>query len=123
MRPAPNALIEPFRVRVPGRPALPGTNNGDFAFRHKDNWLCVVASDGGGWDHVSVSLVDRCPTWEEMCYIASLFFTDQEWLIQYRPEERQYINCHPHCLHWWRPQGIELPHPPAWMVGPKKGVK
>ena len=24
---------------------------------------------------------------------------------------------HPYCLHIWRPQRIEIPRPPKWMVG------
>lgn len=41
--------------------------------------LKVVASSGEipvsqGWDHVSVSLPNRCPTWEEMCKVKDLFF-------------------------------------------------
>ena len=35
--------------------------------------LRVLFSDGLGWDHVSVSLADRCPTWAEMCFIKDLF--------------------------------------------------
>lgn len=31
------------------------------------NPLNVVWSFGGGWEHVSVSLRKRTPTWEEMC--------------------------------------------------------
>jgi hypothetical protein len=29
-------------------------------------FLHCVASNGGGWDHVSVSLPNRCPNWIEM---------------------------------------------------------
>ncbi len=36
--------------------------------------LHVLASDGGGWDHVSVSRVNRCPNWPEMEYVKRLFF-------------------------------------------------
>ena len=43
--------------------------------------LRVIASDGvlapdevKGWEHVSVSLPDRCPTWEEMCRVKDLFW-------------------------------------------------
>lgn len=31
--------------------------------------LAVIASDGDGWEHVSVSLPTRCPTWDEMCRV------------------------------------------------------
>ncbi|MCX8016968.1 MAG: hypothetical protein N2690_03550, partial [Rhodocyclaceae bacterium] len=31
--------------------------------------LRVIASHEDGWEHVSVSRPDRCPTWEEMCRV------------------------------------------------------
>lgn len=36
--------------------------------------LMVIASQGAGWDHVSVSRVNRCPNWPEMEKIRRLFF-------------------------------------------------
>jgi hypothetical protein len=78
--------------------------------------LMAVASSGGGWDHVSASRKDRCPTWEEMCRVKDLFFNDDEWAVQYHPPRKANINAHPYCLHLWRPQGIEIPTPPEWMV-------
>lgn len=123
MYPEPNALIEPFRVRMPGWPYLPGTNNGHFCCRYNGAVLHVMASDGGGWDHVSVSLSHRCPTWEEMCYVASLFFRDSETLVQFRAKRSEYVNYHPYCLHWWRRQAVEHELPPSIFVGPKKGAR
>lgn len=35
----------------------------------KPGAIAIIASWGGGWEHVSVSLARRCPTWEEMCII------------------------------------------------------
>lgn len=77
----------------------------------------VVISNGGGWEHVSVSLKGRCPRWQEMCYIKSLFWDDEEVVIQYHPKKSEYINLHPYCLHLWKPIGIEIPTPPKEMVG------
>ena len=34
--------------------------------------MAIIASWGGGWEHVSVSLRNRCPTWEEMCRVTVL---------------------------------------------------
>lgn len=77
----------------------------------------VIATSGEGWDHVSVSLPHRCPTWDEMSMIAGIFFEDHERLVQYRPPASEYVNNHPYCLHWWRPLDADLPHPPAGLVG------
>lgn len=81
--------------------------------------LFVIVSDGMGWDHVSVSVKDeeRCPTWEEMCFIKGLWFEPSEVVIQYHPDERDYINLHEYCLHLWRPQKRKLPTPPRTLVG------
>jgi len=81
----------------------------------------VVWSNGGGWDHVSVSFPSRCPTWNEMCRVKQLFFRPDEVVIEYHPAESEYVNMHPFCLHLWRPQEDMIPTPPSWMVGAKKG--
>lgn len=77
-----------------------------------------IASDGGGWDHVSVSPWNqkRCPTWEEMCAIKDMFFEPEETVIQYHPPHSEYVNNHPYCLHLWRPTDQEIPRPPKQFV-------
>lgn len=86
--------------------------------------LRIIASrastvEGADWDHVSVSLATRCPTWGEMCVVKDLFFEPKDWCVQYHPAEADYVNCHPYCLHIWRPTVAALPTPPSWLVGPK----
>ena len=76
----------------------------------------VIASDGEGWDHVSVSRSNRCPNWTEMSHIKHLFFKDEEFAIEYHPPKADHINIHPYCLHLWRPQTSPFPFPPKWMV-------
>jgi hypothetical protein len=78
--------------------------------------LIVIASNGGGWDHVSVSRRNRCPNWFEMEYIAERFFKENEYAIQYHVPKSDHINIHPYTLHWWRPQELELLLPPKIMV-------
>ena len=77
----------------------------------------VVFSWGDGWDHVSVSYPDRCPTWDEMCKAKDIFFRDDECVIQFHPPKAEYVNVHPYCLHLWKKQNAELLMPPKWMVG------
>lgn len=76
----------------------------------------VIASSGEGWDHVSASFPDRTPSWDEMAKIKRLFFKDDEAAFQLHVPVTQHINCHPHCLHLWRPLSGEIPVPPSWMV-------
>ena len=79
--------------------------------------LFVIASTGFGWDHVSVSTRTRCPTWGEMEYVKRMFFEDHETAMQLHVPPSDHVNCHPYCLHLWRPQEFEIPRPPPEFVG------
>lgn len=92
-------------------------NNGFFQIPFEGRLLNVMASDGMGWDHVSVSLQNRCPNWREMSYVKSLFWDDSETVAQFHPKKSEYINNHPHCLHLWKQQGVEFELPPSITVG------
>jgi hypothetical protein len=93
-------------------------NNGAFCIPTPDAvFLNVIASHGGGWEHVSVSTPLRVPTWDEMCFIKDMFWDDTDCVVQYHPPKADYVNQHPHCLHMWRPLNGKLPRPPKWMVG------
>jgi hypothetical protein len=94
-------------------------NNGAFEYWHGGNRIRVIASDGEGWNHVSVSLAHRTPTWEEMCFIKDKFWDEEDQVIQFHPPKSQYVNYHPYTLHLWQPIGVEIPLPPSIMVGPK----
>lgn len=78
--------------------------------------LRIIASNGGGWDHVSVTRLDRCPTWEEMEHVKRMFFRDNETAMQLHVPLKNHINVHPYCLHLWRPQNKTIPLPPKGMV-------
>jgi hypothetical protein len=78
--------------------------------------LRVIASNGGGWDHVSVSLENRCPTWGEMEQVKRELFRDNETAFQLHVPPSDHINYHPFCLHLWRPQTGAIPRPPANMI-------
>jgi len=78
--------------------------------------LRIIVSTGDGWDHVSVSLRHRVPSYEEMVMVADLFFEDWEVAVQYRVAKRDHINIHSYVLHWWRPLEATLPLPPPELV-------
>lgn len=94
-----------FNVTVPWRPPY-GYGR---VFR-------VIASSGLGWDHVSVSLPDRCPTWDEMEFIKRTFFKPDEVAMQLHLPPADHINRHPYCLHLWRPHAVAIPLPPKISV-------
>ncbi len=81
--------------------------------------IFVIASSGHGWDHVSVSLPNRCPNWLEMDYVKRMFFRDDETAMQLHVPPGDHIDMHPYCLHIWapHPETGAIPMPPSFMVG------
>lgn len=94
-------------------------NNGAFNFKIWSKNIAAVASDGMGWEHVSVSMVHETPCWNIMCKIKDLFWDEEDCVIQYHPPKSEYVNAHHHCLLLWRPIGIVFPRPDPIMVGPR----
>lgn len=93
-------------------------NNGAFeANLKRGQSVFIIASDGAGWEHVSVSRQDRCPTWDEMCQVKDLFWDKEDCIIQYHPPHSVYVDNHKFCLHLWRPIGIQVPIPETILVG------
>lgn len=90
---------------------------GAYSLMLGKNKFTIIASFRGEWDHVSVSNLNRCPTWEEMSFIKDIFFKDDEAAVQYHPKKNDYINLHKYCLHMWRPQKEHIPTPNKYMVG------
>ena len=81
--------------------------------------LNFIMSWGAGFEHCSVSMPARCPSWEQMCSIKELFWRDDECCMQLHPPKENYVNNHPYCLHIWKPINQEIPQPPSIMVGLK----
>ena len=57
---------EKFRIRTGPLASTAAIGNAgafDIRLPHGQRLFCI-ASDGAGWEHVSVSRSDRCPTWE-----------------------------------------------------------
>lgn len=92
--------------------------NGAFKVFVGGKLFFVIASSGGGWEHVSVHPKNqkRCPTWEEMCAVKDMFFEPEEAVMQLHPAHSEYVNIHPYCLHLWRPLEREIPLPPVKFV-------
>lgn len=91
--------------------------NGVFkVFVSGKSFICI-ASNGGGWEHVSVSRPNaKIPTWEEMCAIKDMFFREEEVVVQYHPKKSEYVNIHEGCLHLWRPTNETMLMPPKSYV-------
>jgi len=120
--------LEKGRVMTgPMRSTAEDGPNGVFMFKNQQgSHIRLIASDGMGWEHVSVSLLSMganqeitiiLPTWETMCFVKSLFWDEEECVIEYHPPKSRYVNVHPGVLHLWRPcEGPGIPMPPLIMV-------
>lgn len=110
--------LDEFRVFIAGLSVAVDSHNGIFRIMLKSSRLMfnVIASDGDGWDHVSVSTNYRCPRWNEMKEIKDMFFDEEETVVQFHPKKSEYINNDPYCLHMWRLQNYDFPKPPEYMV-------
>lgn len=116
----------PERFRAPDKRGIPHSaldgNNGAFAIPAfvPGRPLWAIASDGGGWEHVSVSVDGRktaIPNWEEMDYVCRIFWDSEDVVMQIHPARSQHVNLHPGCLHLWRPIHATIPLPDPRMVG------
>lgn len=94
----------------------------------QDTWALTLASCGNEivpWDHVSArigvkkyhgKMVERCPSWDEMCLLKDIFWDDTECVMQLHPKAADYVNHHPFVLHLWKPHNLEIPMPPKISV-------
>jgi hypothetical protein len=102
-------------------------NNGAFKIptpaKFGIKYLFIIASDGLGWEHVSVHVTKGneilTPLWDDMVYVKELFWDPEDVVMQLHPRASEYVNNHPHTLHLWRPVIADIPTPPSILVGVK----
>lgn len=116
---------EDFRVTKEQHPQLGSDstigNNGFFVFGAFGYEIYCQASDGLGWEHVSVQINRRrTPTWEVMSAVKGLFWDDEDRVVQFHPPKSEYINNHPFVLHLWRAIDLDFPFPESILVGVKE---
>ena len=83
-----------------------------------DEKLKCIASNGAGWDHVSISIEgnNRTPSWAEMEFVKRAFFNPTEVVVQLHVAEEDHLSIHPHVLHLWRKHDFIQPLPPKMFV-------
>lgn len=124
MRKAPNVRIEKYRDNSNEKFKSPkGVNYGLFIIPKIGDALKVISSGNSednpyakGWEHVSVSLKKRCPTWDEMSFIKKLFWRDDETVIQFHPKNEKYVNEMRYCLHLWKKVNHDYELPPQELI-------
>lgn len=109
------------RIDLYGDGFLGDEANGAFIIDRYNNgeFYLVIASNGQGWDHVSVTIhkknggsVKKCPSYQEMMMIKEKLFSEEDVVFQLHPREEDYINTHPYCLHLWKPNNCNMVVPP-----------
>jgi hypothetical protein len=110
-------FLEANRVQHPfAKDKSGGRFNGAFIFpiAGESRKIYTIASDGLGWQHVSVSFgpaSQKTPSWEVMCAVKDLFWEPEHCAIQFHPPRSIYVNTHPGCLHLWRCTDPRYPQP------------
>ncbi len=107
--------LDQYQVEIDGYPRSTRTNG---CYTIKPKGLAIICSDGGGWEHVSVSKRTKTPSYEDMCWCKEMFWGPDATVMQLHVPESEHINCHNFCLHLWRPTDSEIPRPPSIFVGP-----
>jgi len=100
-----------------------GTNRGDefglfFVPTKKMNTTLKVlaAPSDSEWQHVSVSIPSRIPTWNEMNMVKDLFWDEEDTVVQFHPKKSEYVNNCKTCLHLWMYRDGHV-LPPKYLVG------
>jgi hypothetical protein len=107
-----------FHVRAPSGAMLTiGAHPGDGRMLASDGvGSRQVISAPTGWEHVSAEADGRTPTWDEMCWIKSLFWDPEECVIEYHPPASKYVRDNSYRLHLWRPKHAAIPMPSVSVV-------
>lgn len=90
---------------------------GYYYDRFNNKKLNFIFSYQMGWEHLSVSMPSKTPSWEQMCMMKNIFWNEDEACVEYHPKKEDYVNNHKHCLHIWKPTNEVLPLPPSILVG------
>lgn len=121
MRKFVHPYLDRYRTDGPFPATPPGADYGYFRVPIKGAMVTVISSGSAnaiedGWEHVSVSLPSRIPTWDEMNFVKDLFWGEEETVIQFHPKKSQYVNACENCLHLWKRIGTEHELPPKRLL-------
>lgn len=78
-------------------------------------FLVVIVSidtddKGITWEHVSVSHLNRLPTWHELRFIKRLLWEPEDEVMQFFPPQSEHVNAFTNVLHLWRPRNLRQLH-------------
>jgi len=86
-----------------------------YRLQLRDGLRVIVSTadfpDGRDWMHVSMSRVDRLPSYGDMKHVKEVLIGNDRWAAQFFPPAADHVNIHQFCLHLWCPLTGELPWP------------
>lgn len=102
-------MIEPLSHWRKSKPLEwpPGSGNkAAGVWEHKLINMRVLRSkskmrDGTEWIHISVSRVDRLPTWQELSKVKEEFLGSDAEAYHIIPRASDFVNIHNYCMHIW----------------------
>ena len=92
--------------------------NKNFSNEYWSGWifngLSVIASvgimdDGKEWLHVSFSRNRKLPSYADLQLVKREFIGNDKKAVMVFPEQENYVNIHPNCLHLWYTADNPLP--------------
>lgn len=61
----------------------------------------IIVSNSPRWEHCSISLLHRYPSWGDMMMVKENIWTPEDTVVQFHPKEDDYVNINPYMLHLW----------------------
>jgi hypothetical protein len=103
----PNVQADPFSRDGRMKLSYAGKIYG-IAYQHLTGLRMIYSiatmDDKTRWHHISFSREDKHPSWEEMKKALRFlpWFDSSRPILMVLPPEKDYVNIHEHCFHWWQ---------------------
>jgi len=104
--------IKLIEIEVPDFLSSAGDIENVKAYTTKDGLHVLMSTDNtrkwGKLKHVSISRIDRYPSWDEILVIKNQLFGDTD-VMMVLPKQKDYVNIHNNIFHLWKtPEGWEI---------------
>jgi hypothetical protein len=97
--PQPDQSLQPIREKWTDLNRVWRVKKG--VFRGGLIFASVAIYDDQLWYHVSFSLSDRIPSYEQMAWVRQTIFSPTLKVLQIFPPLDEHYSFHPNCLHLW----------------------
>ncbi len=86
---------------------------GAVAYKGQHGIQVIESTDNtpkwGNLKHVSISKIDKYPSWDEILSVKLELFGDRKDAVMIIPKRENYVNIHNNCFHLWEaPESWDL---------------